>query len=194
MKRSVGLKNVDTIFDGYKFRSRLEARWAVFFKTLGIKYEYEKEGFELPCGWYLPDFWLPNEKTWVEIKPVGTSDESLEAFWLAEHTSQNVLLVTGNPWPDEYNVQIYSHVRFPDEADRQPGEPMQAELQFAEDRKVSECLWLGAEHGAHSLTPSDHPKHGDQWPMQDTQWLQAAYGAARQARFEHEDKWSWTTR
>ena len=51
------IKAIETIYDGYKFRSRLEARWAVFFKSLEIKYEYEPEGFMLPSGAkYLPDF------------------------------------------------------------------------------------------------------------------------------------------
>ena len=35
------IKAVQTEYNGYKFRSRLEARWAVFFDTLGIEYEYE---------------------------------------------------------------------------------------------------------------------------------------------------------
>jgi hypothetical protein len=69
------LKAIETRYKGYRFRSRLEARWAVFFDTLGIKWEYEVEGFELKdAGRYLPDFWLPdfwsvNDGLWVEIKP-----------------------------------------------------------------------------------------------------------------------------
>lgn len=48
---------IDTYYNGYKFRSRLEARWAVFFDALGVKYEYEPDGFKLPSGkCYLPDF------------------------------------------------------------------------------------------------------------------------------------------
>lgn len=62
------LKAIDTHYNGYKFRSRLEARWAVFFDTLGIKYEYEKEGYNLAGIYYLPDFWLPKQKCWVEVK------------------------------------------------------------------------------------------------------------------------------
>ena len=63
------IKAIETVYNGYRFRSRLEARWAVFFDTLGVKYEYEKEGYELPDGaYYLPDFWLPEIKRWVEIK------------------------------------------------------------------------------------------------------------------------------
>lgn len=64
------MKAIETEYNGYLFRSRLEARWAVFFDTLGIEYQYEKEGIELENGErYLPDFWLPNEEVWVEIKP-----------------------------------------------------------------------------------------------------------------------------
>jgi len=51
------------------FRSRLEARWAVFFDALGEEWQYEVEGFELPSGRYLPDFYLPKRKTYVEVKP-----------------------------------------------------------------------------------------------------------------------------
>lgn len=51
------IKPIETIYNGYRFRSRLEARWAVFLDCLGVKYEYEPEGFELPDGTrYLPDF------------------------------------------------------------------------------------------------------------------------------------------
>ena len=63
------IKAIETRYKGYRFRSRLEARWAVFFDTLGIAWEYEKEGYDLgDAGWYLPDFWLPEWNMWVEIK------------------------------------------------------------------------------------------------------------------------------
>lgn len=51
------IKAIETEYNGYRFRSRLEARWAVFFDALGVKYEYEPDGFVLPSGRkYLPDF------------------------------------------------------------------------------------------------------------------------------------------
>ncbi len=51
------IKPIETIYNGYHFRSRLEARWAVFFDALGIEWEYEPEGFDLGGGvYYLPDF------------------------------------------------------------------------------------------------------------------------------------------
>lgn len=64
------IKAIQTEYKGYRFRSRLEARWAVFFDALGIDWEYEPEGYDLgDLGWYLPDFYLPDSKTWVEVKP-----------------------------------------------------------------------------------------------------------------------------
>jgi len=55
------IKAIETIYKGYRFRSRLEARWAVFFDEMGYDWEYESEGYELRDGtWYLPDFKIKN--------------------------------------------------------------------------------------------------------------------------------------
>lgn len=62
------IPSIDTIYKGYRFRSRLEARWAVFFDHLKLNWVYEHEGYALPSGWYLPDFWFPDEYVIVEIK------------------------------------------------------------------------------------------------------------------------------
>ena len=44
---SQNTKAKETYYDGYRFRSRLEARWAVFFNNIGLEYEYEMEGFDM---------------------------------------------------------------------------------------------------------------------------------------------------
>jgi len=68
------IKSIPTKYSGHTFRSRLEARVAVFFDQLRLSWEYEPEGYDLPInGWYLPDFLLKkNEKLkydiWVESK------------------------------------------------------------------------------------------------------------------------------
>jgi hypothetical protein len=67
---------IETEFDGYRFRTRLEARWAVFFKELRIPYAYEHEGYALAGEWYLPDFWLPRAKCYVEVKPSADDREA----------------------------------------------------------------------------------------------------------------------
>lgn len=81
------IKPIETSYAGYRFRSRTEARWAVFFDALGMKWEYEKEGFELPSGRYLPDFWLPELETWVEIK--GKEPTLREMSLAAELSAQS---------------------------------------------------------------------------------------------------------
>lgn len=50
------MKAIETRYAGCRFRSRLEARWAVFLDAMEIRWEYEPEGFETSAGWYLPDF------------------------------------------------------------------------------------------------------------------------------------------
>jgi hypothetical protein len=70
---AASIKPIPTRYAGRLFRSRLEARFALFFNELGIVWEYEPEGFDLPSGWYLPDFYLPKMHggTWIEVKPWG---------------------------------------------------------------------------------------------------------------------------
>lgn len=63
------MQAIQTEYNGYKFRSRLEARWAVFFDMLKVRYHYEPEGYVLDDGKkYLPDFYLPDWCAYVEIK------------------------------------------------------------------------------------------------------------------------------
>ena len=66
----MGIEPIPTPYDGHEFRSRTEARWAVFFNTLGVPYHYEKDPYYLGAelGGYLPDFWLPEQKCWFEVK------------------------------------------------------------------------------------------------------------------------------
>lgn len=76
------IKAIETRYAGCHFRSRLEARWAVFFDAMQIQWEYEPERFALPQTFeeserclpvrtYLPDFYLPENETWVEVKGSG---------------------------------------------------------------------------------------------------------------------------
>lgn len=62
------IKAIETRYAGCRFRSRLEARWAVFFDQVGISWQYEPQGFVVDGRAYLPDFLLPDCGTWVEVK------------------------------------------------------------------------------------------------------------------------------
>ena len=84
------IKAIETRYKGYRFRSRLEARWAVFFDAAGIDWQYEPQGFDLgsDLGAYLPDFYLPASKTWVEIKPDVQDPACTRSIYLAGKVSQ----------------------------------------------------------------------------------------------------------
>lgn len=67
------MKAIETEYRRHRFRSRLEARWAVFFDWCGIRWQYEPEGYVLSDGArYLPDFFLPGftgeRGLYVEVK------------------------------------------------------------------------------------------------------------------------------
>lgn len=111
------IKAIDTEYAGYLFRSRLEARWAVFFDYLisetrlyrsppNFMWEYEPEGFELPGGQcYLPDFRLHNRlggSRWIEVKPRHIkNDPKFDLFSKALRNSEFCqpppMLVSGTP-------------------------------------------------------------------------------------------------
>ena len=63
------MKPIATKYKGINFRSRLEARWYIFMKSLGWNIEYEPHIQELN-NW-LPDFLIigKNTKVLVEVKP-----------------------------------------------------------------------------------------------------------------------------
>ncbi len=93
---TIQLKAIETVYNGYRFRSRLEARWAVFFDSLGIVYRYEAEGYDLgQAGYYLPDFFLPDYKMFVEVKPDSNISlvEKTKASQLVLQSGNRLLMV-----------------------------------------------------------------------------------------------------
>lgn len=95
------IKPIETVYNGYKFRSRLEARWAVFFDALCIKYIYEPDGFELPNGErYLPDFYLPKFDYYAEVKGLNNhlqqDIQKVEAF--VKHADTSVIILSEVPY------------------------------------------------------------------------------------------------
>jgi hypothetical protein len=121
------IKPIETEYNGYRFRSRLEAKWAVFFDEADIKYEYEPEGFQLEDGSrYLPDFYLPEYRCYVEVKAsdafkitYDTDEETVtfqkgyEKYGQAAHDiiwglKHNYLIVFGDP-VDVFSLKTMGH-------------------------------------------------------------------------------------
>ena len=103
------IKSLPSYWGGTTFRSRVEARWAVFFDRIKMRWEYEPEGYELGDGtWYLPDFWLPDMSTWAEVKPDDgpTDEERSRVTMLVRGTGHNCLVLNGAPWPRMYEFCV----------------------------------------------------------------------------------------
>lgn len=80
------IASIETEYRGRRFRSRLEARWAVVFDTERSAWDYELEAFATRLGPYLPDFRVTEPRwsrgngitSWVEVKPQPVVDDVLE--------------------------------------------------------------------------------------------------------------------
>ena len=57
------------------------------FLALEIPFQYEPTLLSLPSGQYLPDFFLPDWQTWVEVKP----------FWKIDPRHKEAAIKTGKP-------------------------------------------------------------------------------------------------
>lgn len=69
-------RGIPTTYNGVRFRSRLEARWAAFFDLLDWPWLYEP----IDLAGYIPDFILPlkSGRVLVEVKPAFTIHEMFE--------------------------------------------------------------------------------------------------------------------
>jgi hypothetical protein len=112
------MKSLPTTYNGSTFRSRAEARWAVFFTNMGWEWTYENQGYELEDGdFYLPDFeiTLPNaDKYFAEVKPNdfdkfdnGEYMDKLQRF--TTEAGHDLLILDGNPTCKPFDLVCHSH-------------------------------------------------------------------------------------
>lgn len=159
---------IPTRWKHWHFRSRLEARWAVFFDSLRIEFQYEPEGFGFQDGSsYLPDFYLPAIRMWAEVKPIEfTEDEKKKCLLLADASGCACLMLAGPPsfrsyiaihpldiegscerFEVDYSLDVDHNNRIYYERDHrlfsQPGYPTGSnELYFSESYRHAVCLAL----------------------------------------------------
>jgi len=169
----------ETAYDGHRFRTQAEARWAVFFNTVGWRYEYKKQGYDLQGTWYLPDFFIPEIGYWLEV--IGTEpteDEVTLCTHLVEATGHPCLLAEGPPLARE-QLRLFA---VKDGSEFFEGQ----QLYFADDRRNNGEFWLNSDNGGFSIGPVDGPNHDrDPGIFSATK---EAYEAALSARFEHGEK------
>lgn len=89
---------------GVKFRSTLEARYALLFDLIQLKWQYEPRLFWVEPHWYLPDFYFPSLGVWGEVKPKNLNAVEMEkAIGLTRVTRQRIILLVGLPQIGPYN-------------------------------------------------------------------------------------------
>lgn len=207
MSERASIKPIETEYRGYRFRSRLEARWAVFFDTIGAKWEYEPEGFELADGTkYLPDFLLHDVRgrgvqfsggdIYVEIKGVLTPDDLHKIRLFAGYGQGEFGEPAGKPiiifgqipemkWVTgrHFNGTPYAFWSFscPEESLRFDGTLYDEfyNLEYSE----GDNYWTEPKAGKGGGLVLDYPDNP--YDFVDDAKTAEAYRAARQARFEH---------
>lgn len=99
---------IQTRYNGVLYRSRAEARYAVFFDTLWDRgldagFLWEPEGFVVDGKPYLPDFLLPSQSLIGEVKPDFATDPDGVLRWVnlieARGKERGVLLTAASMEP-----------------------------------------------------------------------------------------------
>ena len=197
------MRVIETEYKGDRFRSRLEARWAVFFDACRVKWEYEPEGYVLPNGqWYLPDFLLHDvtfnhasysegNDLFVEVKGKMTAEDASKilqfAFppeargderWIPD--KMNPLLVVGNIPDGETMAHIQDAVFFNDWFGSEHFDISAFDFETVEGDIFGAMPGVGKD-GKFHLFGSDISYTEDMDPYR----TERAYRLARQARFEY---------
>jgi len=193
------LKAIETVYKGYRFRSRLEARWAVFFDTLGLAWEYEPEGFDLDGLWYLPDFRFDEYLSFIEIKGSEPSAREIElasrlaaaegGLFKEEFRAQGVYILVGSEFPPR------KILRFAQDCKPRPSDGFihWDDDHYLQESDATDCTFAVCPvcGKAGILGWKDHPfydilKSEGAWRSYfSNRWISNAYFAARTARFEH---------
>lgn len=157
----------------------------MFFDVVGIEYEYEKEGFELRSGRYLPDFWLPQIGVWFEVKGVDPNDTELRlAIDLWCETESDVWIASGAPSANDHRITIVGYGLLGAFGD---GDYVyQDGYSLAADRKNEKSIWLVHDQfGGAGLHTKYSDGFSDKYPLPANHGLLGeAFNAARSARFE----------
>lgn len=162
---------IQTRYGGVLYRSRTEARWAVLFDALGLRVDYEPEGFSIRGGGYLPDFYCHDFHMFMEVKGTDpTPQEIAKCAALTEAAECDVLLLIGAP-AERFQIMWFDRVGQRDDL-----------YALAQDRRVRAGFWLIAEDSGNWIGPARDGSLPD-GPMFSGA-LEAAYSLAQAERFD----------
>ena len=90
------LKSIQCEYKGYTMRSILEKRIATKLDEMGVHWYYEPQGFKMKDGiCYLPDFYRPDQKIWIEGKGLmaDTDIHKVNCFVQENENKEPLLIV-----------------------------------------------------------------------------------------------------
>ena len=179
------MKPIETEYKGYRFRSRLEARWAIFFDACGVDWEYEPEGYDLGDGlYYLPDFLLhgvdgrDGGDLYVEVKGQMTELDALKINRFAEQGGK--VLVVGKIPEGDNAADISEDISRRAYSNGNEGWPYEFNFETIDGDHFAAHPGINKD-GRFELFGDDSSYLCDQ----DDRATEKAYRLARQARFEY---------
>ena len=166
------IKAIPTKYNGVEFRSRLEARWAVWFDRMGIAWQYEPEGFNVCGEAYLPDFRLPDVfgGVYVEIKPKELKGAEMDrAMRFVREFDGELLLICGLP-----KFGDYSCVSSNEDYDK---------IVFADCRKCGGVSYIGLDCKCWGDVCGHTCGEHERFPLEDGPRIIHAYESAMACKF-----------
>jgi hypothetical protein len=159
---------------GVQMRSRLEVRWAQFFDQHGMLAVYEGEGFDLGGVRYLPDFWLEDLRTFVEVKGALDGQDVIKMAALARAASQLGAMVVLAETDPGYSFRLVRVTDGAVELSRATALVKCFECdrwQFTDTEGRMECRACGAYREDFAHIAAVHP-HGGRFPLAGDKCLQ----------------------
>lgn len=182
------MKAIETTYRGYRFRSRLEARWAVLFDSIGATWEYEPEGYEHDDTCYLPDFLLHGVKgldkgtdLYIEVKGVMNDMDACKIDLFSKN--KPTLVVGSIPYANSI-IDLMDEIENEMDVDitEHPEWPPRNSTATINGGDFPVFIATGMHGGIYLISQY----YGD--VDVDEEKTLSAYRAARGARFEHGEK------
>lgn len=174
------LKAFATQYDGYTFRSRNEAKWAAFFKYMGIQYKYEDSDISDGRRRILPDFFLPDFDIFLEVKHNGFNEDErnvhIDKYSIVPNTVGKPCIIaygdpkevtTDKPWNN--SVLLFNAVK-------KDTPPSLSEVVLAQCR-----VWFSSDDEAVIVSPNINQqyavvvKNGGKWIKKPYIWVDNIY-------------------
>jgi len=193
----LGLREKRTRHRGQLYQSKLAAQWATFLSAMRIAYVYEAETFAVSPGVYVtPTFWLPQLRTWLEVRPAGEDRDAGRAameLFAKQHPEARVWITSGAPRAGDWHIEQLGG----------PARPIARGLLLADAGHPGDRVWIcgtndeASEHLIFDSVDIGRPNHAPGFggsrpadPNSDSV-MRIAYAHAEQAgNSENEETWA----